>query len=85
MTRLTRETPEAEMAKFEQRVRVAYFGYSAEFTTAENRNGAIRAEANRIVLAKFGSAPDLRYVEPGIPFPDYVPIQRYDHEDDGFY
>ena len=73
------------MAKFEQRVRVAYFGYSAEFTTSESRNEAIRAEANSIILAKFGHAPDLRYVEPGLPFPAYVPVQRYNVEDGKFY
>lgn len=66
------------MTKFEQRVRVAYFGYSAEFTTSNNRNDAIRAEANQIVLTKFGSAP-------GLPFPAFVPVQRYDAEDGKFY
>lgn len=66
------------MAKFEQRVRVAYFGYSAEFTTPEGRDDAIRAEANRLILAEYGSAPALGYVEPGLPFPAYVPVLRYD-------
>jgi len=70
---------------FQQRVRVSYFGYTAEFTTSEGDNAAIRAEANAIILAKFGPAPAQGYVEPGLPFPAFVPVHRWDEEDGAFY
>lgn len=70
-----------------QRIRVAYFGYSVEFTTSENKPDAIRAEANRIVTAKYGDPAErhLNYVEPGLPFPAYVPVQYWDTECGKFY
>ena len=65
-----------------QRIRFSYFGYSVEFSTETVEISALRAEANAHTLAAHG--PDgvmglhnvpLPYVEPGLPYPDYVPAQ----------
>lgn len=54
-------------------VKFDYFGYSTVFETSAPTVAERRAEANARVIAKFGPSPALRYVEPGLPFPDYVP------------
>ena len=58
------------------RYRLAYFGYSVEFTYA-GTIAEIRAEANRLTIEKYGAAPAMSYVEPGLPYPDYVPVLSY--------
>ncbi len=66
-------------------VKFDYFGYSISFLTSAPTVAERRAEANARVIAKFGQAPALRYVEPGLPFPDYVPQQWWDHETQKWY
>jgi hypothetical protein len=61
-------------------VQFSYFGYTASFQTSAPSVAERRAEANALILNKFGSAPALRYVEPGLPFPDYVPMLTWDSE-----
>lgn len=67
-----------------RRFRVAYFGWSAEFTSAEVNADKLRAEANRIVLEAHGPDPSLSYVEPGLPFPAYVPVDVWEGAAKGF-
>ena len=61
-------------------VRFSYFGYSVSFETSAPTVALRRAEANAKIIAKFGENPALRYVEPGLPFPDYVPMLVWDNE-----
>ena len=66
-------------------VQFSYFGYTATFavradTTIEQR----RAEANERVIAKFGDTPTIPYVQPGLPFPDFVPMLVWDEQDEAF-
>lgn len=67
-----------------QRFRLAYFGWSAEFTSAEVNAAKLRAEANRIVLDHYGPKPAVSYVMPGTPFPDDVPVEVWEGADKGF-
>lgn len=65
------------------RCRCAYFGYSVEFDTAAGSSSAERrAEANAIILDAYGITPTLSYVEPGLPFPDYVPVMVWHAADE---
>ena len=58
------------------------FGYTTPaFRSLFGTNNGIAGQ----VIAKFGKDPDLRYVEPELPFPNYVPVQRWDEEDQKFY
>jgi hypothetical protein len=66
-------------------VRFSYFGYSAEFMTPATSTAERRSQANEIVLAKFGQSPAIRYVEPGLPFPEYVPMHVWDEQDKAWY
>jgi len=59
-------------------VQFSYFGYTTSFLTQEPTVAERRAEANARVIEKFGNEPTLRYVEPGLPFPDYVPMLTWD-------
>lgn len=61
-------------------VQFSYFGYTTSFLTSAPTVAERRAEANARVIAKFGSEPTLSYIEPGLPFPDYVPMMTWDHE-----
>jgi ribonuclease I len=62
--------------------RFAYFGYSAEFAAPAVWSIAERRrEANRLVIAAYGAAPALAYVEPGLPFPEYVLCLTWDPVD----
>lgn len=64
-----------------QGVKLSYFGYTAVFGVAEGTPSAtIRKEANERIIKKCGTAPKLTYVEPGLPFPDYVPVLHWDAE-----
>lgn len=65
-------------------VRFAYFGYSAMFETSTPSVEERRAEANRIVIARYGAAPQLSYAAPGVPFPDFVPMTVWDEEAQAF-
>lgn len=56
-----------------QRIRFAYFGYSVEFSSETVNVNTLRSEANAYTIAAHGEAPKLCYVEPMLPFPDYVP------------
>ena len=69
----------------EVRCKVACFGYSVEFTTQARSSTDRRAEANQLIIAKFGAVPKLSYVELGVPFPAYVPVEVYDEETRSFY
>lgn len=59
-------------------VQFSYFGYITSFLTSASTVAERRAEANARVIAKFGNEPAMRYVEPGLPFPDYVPMLTWD-------
>lgn len=61
-------------------VKFSYFGYSVNFATAAPTVAARRAEANALIVARYGAAPELSYVEHGLPFPDYVPMLTWDAE-----
>ncbi len=61
-------------------VQFSYFGYTTSFLTSAATVAERRAEANARVIAKFGAQPALSYVEPGLPFPDYVPMLTWDGE-----
>lgn len=61
-------------------VQFSYFGYTTSFLTSAQTVAERRAEANVRVINKFGRDPALRYVEPGLPFPDYVPMLTWDGE-----
>lgn len=65
------------------RYRLAYFGWSIEFTRPYAPAAAIRAEANARVIEQHGK--DASYVEPGLPFPDFVPVQMWDGESEDFF
>ena len=72
------------------RCKCDYFGYSVEFNTDPRSTVAERrAQANDIILKAFGMHPVLAYVEPGLPFPDYVPVRvwqnAYDDTPAGWY
>ena len=60
-------------------VQFSYFGYGTSFATEAKTVAERRAEANRRVIAKFGEAPAMCYVEPGLPFPDFVPMLTWNH------
>ena len=66
-------------------VRLAYFGYSVTFQAKAAATADRRAEANALVLARYGAAPAMAYVAPGLPFPDYVPVQVWDAETATFF
>jgi hypothetical protein len=57
----------------DQMFRFSYFGYTVEFSFAFKNIRDLREEANTQILAKFGVTPTISYVEPGVPFPAYVP------------
>jgi len=61
-------------------IQFLYFGYTTSFATSAATVAERRAEANARVIEKFGIEPALRYVEPGLPFPDYVPMLTWDAE-----
>jgi len=61
-------------------VKFDYFGYSAAFKTSATTVAERRAEANARIITKFGTSPTISYVEPGLPFPDYVPMQTWDDQ-----
>jgi hypothetical protein len=65
-------------------VKVSYFGYSVAFYTDAPDADARRADANATVLKAFGNVPLVPYVEPGLPFPDYVPVRVWDAEAQDF-
>jgi hypothetical protein len=66
-------------------VRFAYFGYQATFDAARYpTDHERRLQANRMVIDAYGSAPAMSYVQPGLPFPDYVPCQVWDNETQEF-
>jgi hypothetical protein len=65
-------------------VQFSYFGYSTSFLTSAPTVAERRAEANARIIKKFGNAPALHYVEPGLPFPDYVPMLTWDAEREEF-
>jgi hypothetical protein len=61
------------------RRKLTYFDYSAEFDMpAFTPHDMIRAEANRLIIAAYGTAPKLSYPVPGVPFPPYVPVMHWD-------
>jgi hypothetical protein len=67
-------------------VRFAYFGYSVMFDAAKYRTDhERRLQANRMIIDAYGSAPAMPYVQPGLPFPDYVPCQVWDSETQDFW
>lgn len=66
-------------------VRFEYFGWGAQFSTAATSTAQCRSEANRMVLARYGAESVLPYVEPGVPFPDYVPMRVWDAGDQQWY
>jgi hypothetical protein len=59
------------------RCSLSYFGYSVEFATVAATIAERRAEANRLIIAKYGETPALSYVQPRLPFPDFVPVQTW--------
>lgn len=59
------------------RCSLSYFGYSVEFTTSAPTAAERRAEANQLVIAKYGETPKLSYVQPRLPFPDFVPVETW--------
>ena len=61
-------------------VKFSYFGYSVSFDTSADSVAARRAEANAIIISKFGESPKSAYAAPGLPFPDFVPMQYWDEE-----
>ena len=65
------------------RCKCSYFGYSVEFNTDPRATVAERrTQANDIILKAFGTYPVLAYAEPGLPFPDYVPVHVWKNADD---
>jgi hypothetical protein len=65
-------------------VQFSYFGYTCSFATLAPTVAERRAEANARVTANFGITPVISYVEPGLPFPDYVPMLTWDAEREEF-
>lgn len=59
------------------RCKLSYFGYSVEFSTNAVSTAERRAEGNRHIIARYGVTPKLSYVQPGLPFPDFVPVETY--------
>ena len=69
-----------------QTFKLSYFGWTATFQTETSDATAIRAKANAMVVAQHGQNPPgaIRYVEPGTPFPAYVPVQVWEGETQGW-
>jgi hypothetical protein len=65
-------------------VQFSYFGYSCSFATSATTVAERRQQANERVIAKFGKTPRISYVEPGVPFPDFVPMLTWDAENQEF-
>ena len=62
-------------------VKFEYFGYCATFDTVRtSTDHARRLQANRMIIDAYGAQPKMSYVQPGLPFPDYVTCQVWDSE-----